>query len=238
MPICHSFLCPMMLTLSPQENERQLNRKNIYIMKLKKMNWGQALAMGTVSLGFVQALQAATVLNGAGLGTTDLPTDHGSNVTGTPNVSLTWDSEWDSYTGWPNDPGNDVYQMDRQLDDAQTIIFTPSAGFDVSLGSLDLNVWVGGGATDVDWQIVGSVSGVLGGGSFNQADGSVGTHNFNISGSGSENLTLSLTQKTGAHSYLAVDNLSFDQVASVPEPSSAMLAAAGLGAMAMRRRRK
>ena len=69
------------------------------------------------------------------------------------------------------------------------------------------------------------------------SDGTVQALNFGIQGAGGETLTLALTPTGGSGSYFAVDNLSFDQV-SVPEPSGAILAAAGLGALALRRRRK
>ena len=52
-------------------------------------------------------------------------------------------------------------------------------------------------------------------------------------------VTLRFTYVSGAPSYMALDNLTFDQVV-VPEPGVASLGllGAGLGAMAMRRRKQ
>ena len=57
-----------------------------------------------------------------------------------------------------------------------------------------------------------------------------------VSGALGETLTLSFSQTAGGVSYLALDNLAFDQL--IPEPASAALLAGGLGALAMRRRRQ
>ncbi|MFI4862084.1 MAG: PEP-CTERM sorting domain-containing protein [Phycisphaerales bacterium JB063] len=177
----------------------------------------------------------------------DIPVNHGSNEAGTPNVTLTWtddratpgDSAWDQYGGWPGDGGDGVYQLDNESDYSIThsIVFDPDNGFNVVINSFDLNVWAGGGATDVTWSVVGTSSGSLGGGVFNLADDSVTTQNLNIAGVSSETLTISFQQTSGESSYLALDNLTFDQTA-VPEPGTAVMALGGLGALAMRRKRK
>jgi hypothetical protein len=80
----------------------------------------------------------------------------------------------------------------------------------------------------------------LGNGIFSTSDGMAITHGLDVTGSGGEKLTLSLTQTSGLGSYLAMDNLTFDQIA-VPEPNSLAVAVTGmggLGALAIRRRRK
>ena len=205
------------------------------------MNWGRALAMGTVSVGFVQALSAATILTGEGLGNNVIVTaDHGSASVGTLNIALNWlgsgTDKWDNYNSWPNDPGGGVYQHNDM--GARSIEFTPDAGFNVILQSLDANDWAGGGGDTIyDWSVVGSTSGTLGSATgVTVADGTIAALNFgNLTGTGSETLTLTIDQTGGTGSYFAIDNLTFDQV---PEPSSTALLGLGLGAMAMRRRRK
>jgi hypothetical protein len=189
----------------------------------------------------------ATVLTGVG-GTTNIavPADHGSNVQDTLHIALTWAptggeknarNQWEQYNGWPGGgDGGAVYQVDGGNDYSvvHTIAFAPEAGYGVILASLDLNVWAGGGNTNVNWAVTGSLSGLLGSGLFNTPDGSVVTHSINLAGSGSETLTLSLQQTSGDTAYLAMDNLTFSEVV-VPEPAT--LALLGLGGMAILRRR-
>lgn len=198
------------------------------------------VALASGAFGVVGSAGAATVLTGAGTATNNdpIPAGHGSNEAGTPNILLDWtpngDNGWETYTGWPNDPGNDVYQVDGT---DVSVVFTPDAGFNAVVTSFDLNAWVGGGDQDVDWTLTGSASGLLGGGNTVTTDGTVATYNVGISGVGGETLTLNLIQNSGATSYLAMDNLAFDQV-PVPEPGTAVLALGGLGAVMMRRKRK
>ena len=213
-------------------------------MKLKKMNWARAIAMGTVSVGFVQALSAATTLTGLKATNADVPVDHGSNLAGTPNIALSWTTDpannWDQYGNWPQDHGDGAYQVDGASDGSQThtILFTPDSGWNVFISDFELNVWAGGGQTNVDWEVTGSKSGFLATGFFDIEDGFVVPVAISVTGTGSESLTLKLTQTSGRGSYLAMDNLTFDQIPAVPEPSSSALLGLGLGAMALRRKRK
>ena len=188
----------------------------------------------------------ATVLTGVGGNTNDpVPADHGSNVQDTLHISLTWAptggannsrNQWEQYNDWPGGgDGGAVYQVDSSGGYVEhTITFTPEAGYGVVLSSLDLNVWSGGGDTNVDWTVTGSSSGLLGSGTFNTPDGSVVTHGIDLVGNGSETVTLSLLQTSGADAYLAMDNLTFGEVA-VPEPATLILL--GLGGVALLKRR-
>lgn len=221
-------------------------------MKLQVSKLIRLSLMGGTGLALAQSLQAATLLTGSGLANNTLiPTDHGSNAAGTPDIALSWTvagspGRWDAYNGWPG--GDQVYQVDGPgsgyVGTVYNIAFTPaSATIAVLLGSIDLNDWAGPANpalqnTTLDWTVTGSISGLLGSGTgLVVSDGTVQALNFGIQGAGGETLTLAITPTGGSGSYFAVDNLSFDQVA-VPEPSGVVLAAAGLGAMALRRRRK
>lgn len=216
----------------------RLRAKSFSSMQIQDHRLLKIAATGTAGFAFAGAVQAATILTGDGQADNEqVPVNHGSNALGTPNVSLTWDDAWDSYAGWPNDPGDGVYQHDNEVGTPHTILFSPDASWNIVLVSLDVNVWAGGGATDVAWSVAGSLSGNLGSGTFSNADDSVVSHPLGITGVDGEALTLSLTQESGSPSYLAIDNLSFDQVA-VPEASTAALAVLGMGAAAMRRRRR
>jgi hypothetical protein len=235
-------------------------------MKLHPSRLLRLAALGAAGLALTPSVHAATVLTGItddGVANTgdetndNVPAGHGSNATGTPDISLTWSPTgafnsstgpgWQIYHGWPG--GGDVYQLDGPASGYTgvvdyTIAFTPSsATIAVVLTSVSLNDWSGPATpgladTTLDWSVTGSSSGLLGSGTgLVVSDGTVQPLNFGIQGAGGEILTLRFTPTSGAGSYFAIDNLSFDQV-SVPEPSGAILAAAGLGAMALRRRRR
>ncbi len=208
---------------------------------MKRRSW--------LSLGLLLSVSCslhATVLTGVGGKTNDaVPQDHGSFVQDTTNIALSWSptgggnnscNQWEQYNGWPlGGDGGQVYQIDSKDGYKDHLItFTPDAGFNVILNSLDLNVWGGGGATAVNWTVTGSVSGILGSGSFATADGAATTHALNLTGKDAEALTLTLLQTSGHEAYLAMDNLSFNQVA-VPEPVSLALLALG-SAVVLRRK--
>ncbi len=193
-----------------------------------------SLAIATGSAG------AATTLTGLGATNQPVPADHGSNVVGTPNVTLDWSTggNWDQYANW--DGRGDVYQLQAStVANPGRVVFTPDAGFAATITSFDLDEWAGGGATAVDWSISGGTSGTLASGTwddFSIADGGRSTVTPNVTGADGEVLTLSFAQAGGNGEYLAIDNVTFDQV-TIPEPSSmALLVLSSLGVLLRRRR--
>ncbi len=215
-------------------------------MKLQPSKLIRLASFGATGFALAQSLHAATVLSGTGLGNnTTVPASHGSNAVGTPDISLSWTTadggQWQAYNGWPSG-GGQVYQVDGNYNAVTkpvfNITFTPTAGFNVLLTSVTLNDWAGEGTTTINWSVTGSSSGLLGSATnLVVADNTAPTLNLPFQGVGGESLTFTLTPQAGAGSYFAIDNLSFDQV-SIPEPSGVLLAATGLGALALRRRRK
>ncbi|RFC50523.1 MAG: PEP-CTERM motif-containing protein [Verrucomicrobia bacterium] len=157
-------------------------------------------------------------------------------VSGTPGISLDWlTAGWDTYTGW-NGRGS-VAQIDFNGIPTISILFTPTPDSAVVVKAFDLDEWAGGGAGSINWNVSGSSSGILASGNWTKTNaGGRDTIALPASSAGllGEPVTLSFTLLSGASSYFALDNLTFDQV---PEPSSAMLAGLGLGAAIMRRRR-
>ena len=191
-------------------------------MKINRSKLLKLAACGGAGLLLAQSVYAATTLTGTGLGdNADVPADHGSNEPGTPNIALNWSTAptaglWDSYNNWPKSPNGQVYQIDGASDGTitHTIVFTPDPGVKVVITQLDLNVWGGGGQTTVDWEVTGDTSGTLGSGTWTVADGAADTEAIGLTGAPGEALTLSLIQTSGRGSYLAMDNLVFDQVAA------------------------
>lgn len=165
---------------------------------------------------------------------------------GAPNIALTWagaggdsGTGFDTYTNW--DGRGNAVQL--QGNGVKTITFAPSsANYGVAINSFDLDAWAGGGGTMAyDWAITGSVSGLLGNGSWSRpnagTNGGRDTIAANVNGALGETLVLSLTYVSGDINFVAMDNLTFDQLGVIPEPASAtLLAAVTLGLCAMRRR--
>jgi hypothetical protein len=174
---------------------------------------------------------AATTLTGVVPTVTNapVPADHGSNEAGTPNIVLDWSTggNWDQYANW--DGRGDSYQLQSpQITTGAfsgRVVFTPDTGFAVTITSFDLDEWAGGGDTTVDWTISGSSSGTLASGTwddFNTANdpgdaGGRSTVTPNVTGADGEVLMLSFAQSGGNGEYLALDNLTFDQVVPGPD---------------------
>jgi hypothetical protein len=166
-------------------------------------------------------------------------------ILGTPGIGLTWGTGYQSYTAW--DGRGNVGQIDYNLADPIELLFTPTAESGVLVSSFVLDEWAGGGDASVSWSLFDSV-GTLASGVWNNRNTAndpldLGGRDTILTGLTPANInvglpvTLRLTRNSGAVSYLALDNLTFDQV---PEPGvvSLGLLGAGLGAMAMRRRKQ
>ena len=167
--------------------------------------------------------------------------------TGTPNIDIGWPGSGhslDSYQNW--DGRGTVLQTDYNavgIVDTINIPFTPDATHGVLISQFDLDVYTGGSPAQVNWSILNGATPIVNG-TWSRAGGgrdliATGMTLAQAQANAGASLTLRLDRVAGSGSYLAVDNLAFDQVnAQVPEPTVAALGALGLGAMAMRRRRK
>jgi hypothetical protein len=117
--------------------------------------------------------------------------------------------------------------------------FTPDAGYGVDINSFTLDPYESASNT-VDWAVyAGSVGGSpLASGSESFSSNTDVTVSDWTPASGA--IIMQISQTAGGNDVLALDNLNFDQVVIVPEPTSAallLLAAAG-GALLSRRRRR
>jgi hypothetical protein len=179
-----------------------------------------------------------------------------SGVLGTPGIGLTWGAGYQTYTAW--DRRGNVAQTDYNAASPIDLLFTPSAGSGVLVNSFALDEYKGGGTaysdpaygdSSVSWSLFDSL-GTLASGTWDLRNNAndpndLGGRNTILTGLTSANITLGqpvtlrLILNSGAPSYLALDNLIFDQVV-VPEPGvvSLGLLGAGLGALALRRRQQ
>jgi len=209
-------------------------------------------AAGVAGGGSLAHADITTTLTGVpGTMTNDpVPVNHGS----TSEVTLTWSTggglgeeanDWDQYADW--DGRGDVYQVNNAVTE---IAFAPtSPSVQVTIQDFFLDEWAGGGDTSAIWSVTGSSSGLLASGVWtdkNNANdpadaGGRTLVTANASGVFGETLTLAFDHSnTGSVSYLAMDNLTFLSTV-IPEPATGVLAWAGvggLGALAMRRKRK
>lgn len=158
-----------------------------------------------------------------------------SGVVGTPDITLDWIGQWDTYTNWDAVRGS-VAQSDFNGGQIVSIFFNPSPISAVRLVSFELDEWSGGGAGSITWDVSRPAGGVVATGTFTMSNaGGRSLISPNVIGALGETLTLNLTLNSGLPSYFALDNLTMDQV---PEPSALALGAAVLGAATMRRRRQ
>ena len=212
-------------------------------------------AGGLVGLASMQAAQATTEITFEGVvednvEISTLP-DFGSNVTasdlnwnvslgptgvfGTPDIALTWGLGFQTYVAW--DGRGNVAQLDFNAATDIDLTFTPTPEFGVLLNSFFLDEWAGGEDMNVSWSIFDS-QGTLASGTWLKSE--PGGRDEILTGLTADDVTLgeAVTLRfnlvSGLPSYLALDNLTFQQV---PEPSAIALGLLGLGALALRRRR-
>lgn len=224
-------------------------------MKIQRNKLFRLAATGTAGLALAQAASAATVLDSiTGFANDEgVPSAYGSNLAGTPDIALNWGGGtkadgWDSYGTW--DGRDQPLQTDYTQLNPMSVSFTPgSATIGVLITSFELDEWAGGGDSVINWTVKNGGTTIVSGtfDDFNNVNdpGDAGGRSLVNTGmttaqalaNAGDVLTLEFTMASGDGAYQAMDNLTFDQVA-VPEPSSAALAALGLGAMAMRRKRK
>ena len=182
-------------------------------------DWESDKALAARMNGFNSETEVATILNGLEDTNENVPSDHGSRSTLTPNVVLLWGGgDWEQWrescnpvcNTWPNDLGGGVYQMDGN--DLFTIEFTPDPGWNVAIDSFDLNKWGGTDNINVNWSVFGAQSGLLRSGTTNIPKDEVvkPVNPIRVTGTGSEKLTLYITNSFG--NELAIDNLKFKQV--------------------------
>ena len=217
--------------------------------------------LAVTALVFAGTASAATTLSGnSAASNSNIDAAYGSNLIGTANIALTWSpvnpsgtqsfDGWQAYTdsGWTNasainTTGTGVYQMGNGATVTNyDILFTPDAGYAVKLSQLDINVYNGGGTFAMQASIM-DASGTTSFATLNQSF-SAGNTTWslgNYTGTAGQALRLRLNVVTAGSGggYLAMDNLAFDQVAAVPEPSAyGLLGAAALAGVVVRRRRR
>lgn len=173
-----------------------------------------------------------------------------AGITGTPDISLLWSTGfYQTYTNW--DGRGNVVQLDSVTPASPSpifqILFTPTEAFSVELVSFDLDAWSGApGNVDliVEWTLSNAdFSEIYLTGQFTEpaAAGGRQTIDLNYAGAGGEGLLLTFQQIQGDGAWLALDNVTFDQVHAVPEPSTAAGLTIGLAAavsLVGRRRRR
>jgi hypothetical protein len=166
-----------------------------------------------------------------------------TGATGTPDITLTWGLGYQTWQAWGLDAGagipdrGNVAQLDFNAATDIDLTFTPTPELGVLLNSFFLDEWVGGGDMNVSWSIFDS-QGTLASGTWLKSE--PGGRDQILTGLTAndvtlgEAVTLRFNLVSGEPSYIALDNLTFQQV---PEPSAIALGLLGLGALALRRRR-
>jgi hypothetical protein len=213
---------------------------------------------------FVAASAGATTLTFDGTGQNiGIPNTFGDNATiagtgfnvtngTTPNINLTWSAAanggagvvaWEFYNGgeWTGAQLNDAFPSGLAV---FGVTFAPTAGFAVQLNSFTFDPW-GTAQHNFDWRVVRVADSTI------ATSGSTGLFtantavNINFTATDSSAYRLELQRNAvspGSYTSgdsIAIDNLSFNQVSAVPEPSTYGLIGAGaLAAVAVVRRRR
>lgn len=169
-------------------------------------------------------------------------------IVGTPNIAVFLNDnpgganfpsgKFDGWANWPNAvlllPSRKALQFDSSSSGPNknwSIVFTPASGYDVALNSFVFdaadNTPTGSlAATSWSWAAVGTTSGTLASGTWARTTAGRDTIAVNAQGANSEPVSLNFTFNAGAYNYVALDDVTYDQVVAVPEP--ALLAAATL----------
>lgn len=228
------------------------------------MNANRAMLTVGLLLG-VSTLANATIIGFGNLGGNNntVPATLGSNATVagsgyvvtngvTPNVSLTWDANWDIHTStqfsalenltvggaaWDNE--GSIPRV-GQLDFAShTITFTVDAGYALVLNSFDFaHTPETAGTTSWALSLTDSNLNVVWQTTVNFTNGQAVTVAPAFTGTDGEDYVLTFNRtatsydSNGRH---GIDNLSFNQVA-IPEAGTTLLGLVGLAVMARRRR--
>jgi hypothetical protein len=229
--------------------ERQQSKKlNRAASKRRTRFLATLAAAGVAGSASLAQADITTTLTGVpgSVDNASIPPGHGS----TAETTLAWsavptDTNWDQYADW--DGRGNVYQINDRL---ANITFAPtSPTIKVTINSFEFDEWAGGGNTTAMWSVTGSSSGVLASGTWTDKNTANDPSDMGgrtlisplAMGAAGETLTLAFdhSASAGLISYLAMDNLTFSSVV-IPEPATAVMAwlgIAGLGAMAIRRKR-
>lgn len=169
-------------------------------------------------------------------------------IVGTPNISVFLNNnpgganfpsgKFDGWGSWPNGvlllPSRKALQFDSSSSGPNknwSIVFTPASGYDVALTTFVFdaadNTPAGSlAATNWSWAAVGTTSGTLASGTWARTTAGRDTIAVNAQGVNSEPVSLNFTFNAGAYNYVALDDVTYDQIVAVPEPAT--LAAATL----------
>jgi MYXO-CTERM domain-containing protein len=228
-----------------RQHRKNLNRPS---SKRRRRILASLAAAGVAGSGSLAQADITTTLTGVpgSVNNSSIPAGHGS----TAETTLTWsatpeDTNWDQYADWAG--RGEVYQINDRV---ASIMFAPtSPNTRVLINSFELDEWAGGGDTTAAWRVSGSTSGEFASGLWTDKNtandpndlGGRTLVTLSTIGNAGETLTLTLDHSAsgGFISYLAMDNLTFTSVV-IPEPATAVMAwlgVAGLGALAMRRKR-
>lgn len=172
----------------------------------------------------------------------------------TPNIGLVWDAGWDIHTSnffaptenqfvgggaWDNE--GDVPRVGQLDNNTHTIAFTADPGYALVLNSFDFGHSAETAGTTVwDLTLTDSLASTVWSQQVTFTNGQVYTISPGFTGADGASYTLTFNRVSGTYTTngrLAIDNLSFNQVA-IPEPGTITLGILGSGALIAFRRRK